>query len=718
MHELATTRKVIRFGLFEADLVSQELRKSGIKIKIQEQPFQILAMLLERPGEIITREEIQKRLWAGDTFVDFDLGLNSAVKKLRQALGDESDNPRFVETLYRRGYRFLAPIQGATLQPTLVTVPVRTPEEENGHGTISVSEPAERGLHPQAGFHLNRGLLYLGIPAILLAGLFAGYGFRSPSLPRITGYREITHDGLQKYGLATDGNRLYLEENNADHYVIAQVSKSGGETSNLPTAFTNALLGGILPDGSALLIGEPHSKMKQADVWSLPLPAGAPRRLGGVVAQSGAPSPDGKSLVFANGNVVYQASIDGTRIHPLFSTNGNPASLAVSPDGRQFCFTLADLTTGARAIWEANWDGTHLHPLFPVTGEPLHDTSPQWTPDGKYLLFERFREGHNNIWALPLRHPWLSPSKPIQLTNGPLDFGDPLPSRDGKTIFVVGSQPRSELVRYDGATASFKTYLDGKSITDVAFSSDGQWMTYVTVPDKALWRSRIDGSERLQLTDPGAIGAALPRWSPDGKQLVFMGHTISSNWRAYLISSDGGKFEELVPSVTAGIDPNWMPDGKSILVSLSNLGPTGQGISQVDLATREVTDLPGSERYFSPRPSPDGKTIIGITTDTERLALFDVASKRWTELLDMTVGYPSWSRDGQYIYFETVFSSDPAFCRMRVSDHKVEKLASLSGIRRYWGDLAEWLGTAPDGSLLLTRDASNQEVYAIDWSPN
>src|ERR1700751_56374 len=111
MEELTTAKRAVRFGLYEVDFASQELRKSGIKIKIQDQPFQILSLLLERPGQIVTREEIQKRLWAGDTFVDFDLGLNSAVKKLRQALGDESDNPRFVETLYRRGYRFLAPVQ-------------------------------------------------------------------------------------------------------------------------------------------------------------------------------------------------------------------------------------------------------------------------------------------------------------------------------------------------------------------------------------------------------------------------------------------------------------------------------------------------------------------------------------------------------------------------------------------------------------------------------
>src|SRR5215469_11912743 len=113
----AVNLKSLRFGLFELDLAARELRKSGVRIKLQEQPFQILAMLLERHGQIVTREELQKRIWPEDTFVDFDLGLSSAVKKLRQALGDDSANPRFIETLYRRGYRFIGPVDGISLPP-------------------------------------------------------------------------------------------------------------------------------------------------------------------------------------------------------------------------------------------------------------------------------------------------------------------------------------------------------------------------------------------------------------------------------------------------------------------------------------------------------------------------------------------------------------------------------------------------------------------------
>src|SRR6202521_837428 len=110
MERPAVNPNSVQFGLFEVDLQARELRKAGVKIKLNDQPFQVLTVLLERPGEVVTREELQTRLWSADVFVDFDLSLNTAVKKLRQALGDESENPRFVETLYRRGYRFIAPV--------------------------------------------------------------------------------------------------------------------------------------------------------------------------------------------------------------------------------------------------------------------------------------------------------------------------------------------------------------------------------------------------------------------------------------------------------------------------------------------------------------------------------------------------------------------------------------------------------------------------------
>ncbi len=129
---------VVHFGAFEVDLRSAELRKHGLKVKIQEQPFQVLAMLLVHPGQLVTREEMRKKLWPADTFVDFEHGLNAAINKLREALGDSADNPRFVETMHRRGYRFIAPVEPLT--------PHLSPNGRGEQGVVKVGPSAlERG---------------------------------------------------------------------------------------------------------------------------------------------------------------------------------------------------------------------------------------------------------------------------------------------------------------------------------------------------------------------------------------------------------------------------------------------------------------------------------------------------------------------------------------------------------------------------------------------
>jgi DNA-binding winged helix-turn-helix (wHTH) protein len=131
---VASETRLVQFGIFEVDLRGGELRRNGAKVKLQEQPFQILSMLLERPGQLVTREELQRKLWPADTFVDFDHSLNAAIRRLRDALGDSAENPRYVETVARRGYRFLTPVNGA--RALIVTQPTRKPGVELKHWTI------------------------------------------------------------------------------------------------------------------------------------------------------------------------------------------------------------------------------------------------------------------------------------------------------------------------------------------------------------------------------------------------------------------------------------------------------------------------------------------------------------------------------------------------------------------------------------------------------
>ncbi|HXY09480.1 MAG TPA: winged helix-turn-helix domain-containing protein, partial [Terriglobales bacterium] len=674
MSQPATNPRLVQFGLFQLDLDARELRKSGVRIKLQEQPFQILSMLLERPGAIVTREELQKKLWPADTFVDFDLSLNSAVKKLRQALNDDSENPRFVETLYRRGYRFIGPVNGganSNHQIELVQSPASGVSTESGP-IQTVAPPSSR----------KRTFLVYATVALLLilAVVVIAYRLIPSQPPRVLGFTQITHDGLMKLGMLSDGERLYLLELQGDRFAVGQVSVAGGETSMLPTPFPNAELTGIAPNGAALIVGGFEGTGKELGTWSLPLPSGPLRRIDNFRAGSLDWSRDGNIAAFSAGADIFLANPDLSGPRKIATVAGQVRGLRFSPDGRKLHFDLTDPGNSSRSLWEVASDGSQLRQLLPGWNSVPRECCGNWTPNGKYYLFESFRDGRDSIWALPEKLPWFSgPARPVQLTNGPLDFQFPLVSKDGKRIFVIGSQPRCELVRY-GGEAGFEPYFDGKSIRDLTFSADGKWMAYVSVPESQLWRSRIDGSERLQLT-PDGMYAGLPRWSPDGKQVVFMGTDFKTDWLAYLVSSDGTGLRKMNPDVDSAYDPGWSADGKSIVFTLEPGGDPSsrlqKGIAIADLETGKISPLPDATHLFSPRWSPDGRYIAAITADSLKLTLFDRVSQQWQDLVNLPIGYPSWSHDSQYIYFDTTLNEDPAFFRIRISDHKLERLFSL-----------------------------------------
>ena len=714
MKESPTNPPAVQFGLYELDLRARELRKAGVRIKLHEQPFQVLALLLERPGEVVTREELQARLWPSDTFVDFDLSLNGAVKKLRQALGDDSDNPRFVETLYRRGYRFIAPVsfKGAQTESSEVSL-------QQGDGARSESlADVVAGSTPS---RKSSRLFGVGaaVIALLVAGAVAFVRFPKDS-PHVVGFTQLTSGGRvhELTSMVTDGQRIYFQAAENDQLRLAEVSVSGGDSALLPTPFQNIFLEDIAPDGSSLLIAdfEDTDPSKKHVVWLLPLPAGSPRPLEswGNTAFWWA---DGRHLLRGVGTDLYESNPDGSGRRKIATFPMQVSDARVSPDGKTIRVTISDPMTHSSELWETNRDGSSVHPLLPDWGSH-EECCGRWTPDGKYYVFANFREGRNSLWILPERRWWFQPKpKPIQLTNGPLNFWDPLPSKDGKKIFAMGGLPRSEVLRYDGK--SFVPYMDGMSASDLAFSADGKRVAYVSIPELTLWSSKVDGSDRIQLTPSGSetMLAGMPRWSPDGSQIVFMGKTANKDWRAYLVAADGQGMRELIPGQSAGFDPSWSPDGKQIVLALGDLGATSNKIGIFDLSTGKISYLPGGENFFGPRWSPDGRYIAAASTDSQRLMLYECATQKWTELAKIGVGYPSWSRDSQFLYLDAIFTDEPAFYRIRIADHKLERIASLKGVHRLWGVFAEWSGLTPDESPLVTRDIGSPEIYALDWRP-
>ena len=541
--------------------------------------------------------------------------------------------------------------------------------------------------------------------------------------PRITGSKQITNDGLPKISLATDGNRIYFTENPPARYAIAQVSVNGGEAAPLDVPVENPIVTAVSVERSELLLGQQQSIGASA-FWAMPVPAGSPRRLGDSYGYSAVWTPDGK-LWFAHGKNLFVAEHDGASPRKILSApDPIGESLAISPDGTRVRFNTANDVNSTSELWEARSDGSQMHRVFPGWNNPPNECCGAWTPDGNYFLFQSTRDGAVDIWIAPDHSSWwrkVSP-QPVQLTTGPLRFSNPLPSRDGKKLFVIGVQPRAELVRYDEKSRDFIPFLGGISASDVEFTRDGQWVTYVSQPEGTLWRSKVDGSARLQLTYPPSR-VALAHWSPDGQQIAFSEAAPGKPWQIFLISKDGGSPQPVAPQQVQETDPTWSPDGSKLGFGHQSLEPQPEQtfIQLFDLKTHQVSELPGSHGIFAPRWSPDGRHIIAITYTNDKLMLYDTATQKWQQLETSTkfssLGYLAWSRDSAHVYFDTVLSSnDTGYFRLRIGNSKLEKLVDLKKVRQYTQPFGpgSWTGLAPGEILILPRDISTQEIYAFD----
>jgi len=589
-----------------------------------------------------------------------------------------------------------------------------------------LARPREGGLPRRSRGALPYKFAALAAIVVIAAAVLAYWLTRPLPAPRVLSSVQITNDGRAKAApIFTDASRLYFTDVVAG-WIPSQVSVAGGQPAPIATPITSSYgpisIAGISPDGSELLVQTILGTVFEGPLWVIPTVAGSGYRISGVTSSDASWSPDGQKMVYCRGNTLNLAKRDGSESHQLTTAPGPPGWVRFSPDGRVLRFTISDPKTNSQSLWEVAFDGANLHPLLPGWNNPPAECCGSWTPDGKYYVFQSTRNNRTDIWAIREKTRLFgSPSpEPMRLTSGPLDLSGVAPSKDGKRLYVIGSQPRGELVRYDVKSGAFVPYLGGISADTVDFSRDGHWMAYVAYPEGTLWRSKLDGSERLQLTFPPMI-ADLPRWSPDAKHIAFQGFTPAKPWTMYLVSAEGGSLEQ----VAAGRgDVGWTADGKSLVYaeypSLVQAGAGGKlAIHLMDLKTRQVSTLPDSEGLYSPRPSPDGRYIAALRSGPEILLVFDLAARKWFELTTIIVGYPSWSHDSKYIYFDT-WGPDTALYRVRVSDRKIERLASLKGLRRTAGlaggwTFGGWSGLAPDDCPLVVRDTGTQEIYAFDW---
>jgi Tol biopolymer transport system component len=662
--------------------------------------MELLILLASRPGELVRREEIIQELWGDEINVDTENAINTAVRKIRQVLGDDSSSPRFVQTISKRGYRFLA-------EPARPVVPPPAP--------ASTSKTI-------------RWTLLAGIAALLGVGLVF-WGIRhARKILQVSDYMAITHDGLQKQGpLLSDGVRIYFVSGSMNHRSISQISVNGGEASTLVNALRSPRLMDISSNGSELLaasfgpdpgvsLGE-KAGLNESALWRISLPSGNVRRIGDLFADSAAFAPDGQKIAIGWNNALYVVDRDGADQRKIAQLSGSASSIRWSPDGKRLRMTIMDLKTLRSSLWELLEDGTSLHEILSGWNPVPAECCGRWSPDGRWYVFQSTRDGRTDIWALPESSGLIVRElrEPIQLTAGPINSLAPEMSSDGRKLYLIGQQLRGELNRYDARLKQFVPYLNGVSAEFLDFSRDGKWIAYVSFPDHLLWRCNVQGDHCLQLTGP-AMQPTAPRWSPDSTRIAFFDASSGKPFKLFVVPANGGSPLAVIDEPWNEIDPNWSPDGHTLVFSHFPVfdRQADLGMYSFDLVTRRLAKLPGSDGLWMPRWAPDGSFILGRSADSLSLFLFDVHRQTWRELArDESFGYANWSSDSRFVYV-LKRGTEPAIERIRVSDGKMEIVASLAGVRQTGFRNAVWTGLTPDGDPLILRDVGAEELYSLN----
>jgi Tol biopolymer transport system component len=694
-----------------------------------------LLLLVERRGEVVSREELKDRLWPAGTFVDSDDGLNTAIKKLREVLRDSSERPRYIETIPRRGYRFIGELEVDEsdvpelrvetfegLLPPAEAAPIgdaETKSSRNGRasGTYAYSQQPitdATGVSPRPAEALGRAgtslWRWLSGAAVLAVGLATAIWYLRRPLPppRISDSVQITHDGHPKDLTGTDGSRLYLRFWFAGQQTILQVGITGGEIVPFPVTLPNPRLYDVSQDGSSLLVGSEENG--QQSLWDLQVPGGTVRHIANGGILYAAWSPDGRSMVYSTpANEIFMARRDGTDLRKLRAAKGHNSRtghFSWSPDG-----AIIRFNSGGR-IWEMSPDGSGLHEVLPGWRPSSMVSGSRWTPDGKFFLFlVSENPPGGEMWALDERRTGArqKASDPVRLASGPIRWGYPFPGRDGKKIFASGFLLRGEMVRYDAPTRELKPWLGGISAEHLSYSPDGKSIVYVTYPEGILWRANRDGSNLIQLTSP-PFYPRNPRWSPDGSKILFCSGQYFRKSQVFIMSSLGGTPQPILPDDREPQnDPTWSPDGQKIVFASGGQNGSELVLQILDLASHQIVTLPGSQGMWSPRWSADGRLIAGIN-QSGGCSIFDFDSRRWSELQKGECDFPTFSSNGRFVYF--IGGNQDGVYRIGVSGGRVERVVDLKGFHHV-GVAGLWMGLDPTDTPMLIRDTSSADIYAL-----
>jgi len=609
----------VRFGTFEVDILAGELRKSDRRVRIQEQPFRILLLLLERPGEVISREYIIQRLWPDGTFVDYEHSVNTAIRKLREALGDDPDSPRFVETVPRRGYRFIAPLNN--LAPERQAVPIRTERTKWILATASLIAVVGVALFlyfdRTARRHADAGPVLPGAkPEVVPLTALPGQEI-SPS---------FSPDGSQ-VAFGWDG-----ENNGAgfDLYVKVIGTDKPLRLTNHPVPWL-----GVAWSPSGRNIAVHRMDKENGGIFLVPALGGPEQRL--LVTDDTFPagaaiswSPEGKQLAFTahrastdvESSQLFLLSLDTLERNFLETVCGYNYNPAFSPDGDKLAYTCSD----------TEWISLNLRNLRTGKNTRLVEGRQgidgiTWTRDGTRIVYSRtpdaFIATGGNLWQIA---PGLN--RPTEALSFGSDATSPAVSSSGNRLAYAQSRINANIWRVDLNGSQAHAHILTPSTRqqyDPVISPDGKRIAFMSDRSgvEQIWVCDNDGGNAQQLTsfDQTSNVTGTPHWSPDSKQIA-LDSRVSGEPNVYVVDADGGVPRKLETGTRMNSVPSWSHDGRRIYFASGPTDPT-LTIWRVAAAGGHATQLTKTRSYM-PIESPDGQHVYFVRDKADESRLWRI----------------------------------------------------------------------------------------------
>jgi len=555
------------------------------------------------------------------------------------------------------------------------------------------------------------GLIAISLLVIVAIIAFAAVGLLTLEKPSVASglldSTQITFSADLKQGpVFTDGSRLFF--GNAGQ--PSEMSIAGGPIVPTQTLGPGMQILDISKDSSKVL-GlklDLNDNNARGTLWTAPMLGGTARKLSDHLALKARWSPDGRSILFCSDRTLYSIDVDGQNLRTIWTGPGVLNDLSFSPDGQNISLAVY-VTNSKTRLWTLLADGRNAHPLQFDWPENASLFAGQWTPDGKRFLFSSNREGPNNVYEIVAPRWfefWKKPAA-VRLTGNQLSIEAFSPARDGNGVYVLGRVDEGTMRAYDPKSRKMVPYLDNLSMLGFVVSPDGQWMAYTEYPTRHLWKSSLDGSERLQLTDSYA---GMLEWSPDGKWVVY-----SDFNNLYRVSADGGAPEKLTPDGHDDVQPSWFPDGTKIAFNYFPYPGEPLRIRVLDLATRQVSTMPGADGYFFPLWSPDGKYLVAVAENPSRMVLYSAETAKWKDLhtFEAPWGWLVWAKDSKSVYMSYQLGKNGIY-NLTVPDGRWTEVADLEGVNPT--DVDSYLSLTPDGQPAMMSRTGVAQLYLLHWN--